>query len=267
MQPIDLGRGELRVENKYDFLNLNVFDFLWEIMGDGKKIAEGVIPSLEVEAKKSKDIIIDWPQITVKPGVEYFLQIFVRTTNDTPLRVPVGHIVAWDQFKLPMYQSPNKIDYTQLPKIEAIHEDKSSIKIIGKNFTICFDKTKGVITTFQYKKKELIVEGLVPNFWRAPTDNDIGNGMPDRCEVWKEAGKYQKINSITASRSDNQTVLVEVSSTIPVDGCNYRTKYTVYGSGDVFVENKMTSVNPDLPELPRFGMTLTLPSEFRKISW
>ncbi len=267
MQPIDLGRGELRVENKYDFLNLNVFDFLWEIMGDGKKITEGELSSLEVESKKSQQVIIDWPQISVEPGVEYFLQISAKTTNKTPLRVPVGHIIAWNQFKLPVYQSPKKIDHTQLPKIKTIHEDKSSVKIVGKEFLIIFNKTKGVINSFKYKQKELIFDGFVPNFWRAPTDNDIGNEMPDRCKVWKEAGKNQKINSLTVNRSDNQTVIIDVFSTIPVDGCNYHTKYTIYGSGDVFVENAMTSVNPDLPELPRFGMTLTLPSEFENISW
>jgi beta-galactosidase len=175
--------------------------------------------------------------------------------------------VAWDQFKLPVHQIPNKIDHTHFPKIESISEDQSFVTIAGERFTLRFNKPKGVISSFQYKKKEIIIDGLVPNFWRAPTDNDIGNGMQDRCDVWKEAGKNQKTISLTTKRVDDWTVRVEVFSTIPVDDCKFQTIYTIYGSGDVFVENKMTSVNPDLPELPRFGMTMTLPGEFKNISW
>ena len=29
-----------------------------------------------------------------------------------------------------------------------------------------------------------------PNFWRAPTDNDMGNLMPQRYAQWKIASKY-----------------------------------------------------------------------------
>ncbi|MFX0013042.1 MAG: glycoside hydrolase family 2 TIM barrel-domain containing protein [Promethearchaeota archaeon] len=267
IQPIDLDRGELSIENRYDFLNLITFNFSWEISGDGKKITEGELPSLEVEPRKSQSVIINWPQLITEPGVEYFLKILVKTTAETPLIVPTGHIVAWDQYKLPVYQEPKQLDHTQLPKIEAVFEEESFIKIKGKKFLICFDKTKGVIISLQYKKTELFLSGLVPNFWRPPTDNDIGNGMPERCKVWKEAGKNIKVNSITFNKLDDYTVLVKVYSTLPVGICKYCTKYTIYGSGDVFVESEMSSVPTDLPELPRFGMTLTLPNELERISW
>ncbi|UCG01475.1 MAG: DUF4981 domain-containing protein [Candidatus Heimdallarchaeota archaeon] len=266
MYPIDLTSRELRIENKYDFLNTNVFDFSWEISGEGKKIAEGSL-SFELEPRKSLSFIIDWPEISPEPGAEYFLKITTRTTDQTPLEVPVRHIVAWNQFKLPIYQAPKKIEHTQLPEIKSMNENESLITITGEKFVICFDKTKGVINSFQYMNKELILDGFLPHFWRSPTDNDIGNGMPDRCDVWKEAGKNQKINSITASKIDDKSVIVEVYSTIPANGCKYHTKYTILGSGDVLVDNEMTSVDTDLPELPRFGMTLTLLGEFRNISW
>ena len=266
VHPVDLRKGELKIDNKFNFLNLNTLDFVWEIMAEGRKISEGNFQS-KLEPKKSQSFIIDWPPISPIPGVEYFLKVVVKTTDLTPLRVPVGHIVAWDQFKLPVYQAPNKIDHTHFPKIESISEDQDFVTIIGEKFTLRFNKSKGVMSSFQYKRKEIIIAGLVPNFWRAPTDNDIGNGMPDRCDVWKEAGKNWETISLTAKRVDDWTVRVEISSLIPADDCKYQTSYIIYGSGDIIVENEMTSVNPELPDLPRFGLTMTLPREFTNISW
>ncbi len=267
MKPVDLDHGKIRIYNNYDFLNLSVVDFSWEIMGEGKKIVKGKLFSLDVEPHTSDFISLKWPDISAEPGVEYFLKIIVTTTDKTPLSVPKGHVVAWDQFKLPICKSPEKVDISKLPNIKIIHEDEASIQITGKEFTISFDRKSGLVNSFKFKKKELITKGFVPNFWRAPTDNDIGNGMPDRCGVWKVAGENQKIEKFTINQINDQIVVVEVISTLHIVYSKYRTSYTIYGSGDMIIENTMTPKNEDLPELPRFGMKLTVPSEFSNISW
>ncbi|MHA2246866.1 MAG: glycoside hydrolase family 2 TIM barrel-domain containing protein [Candidatus Hodarchaeales archaeon] len=266
MNKIDLNRGKVKIDNRYDFLNLNEFDFSWEIMADGKNVIEGKLSPLDVKPHASRIISLEWPDIAVKPGVEYFLKILVTATNESPLYVPKGHVVAWDQFRLPIYETPEKLDPTKLPKI-VIHEDEILVQIKGKEFTLIFDKKSGLIKSLQFKKKELIVKGFVPNFWRAPTDNDIGNGMPDRCEMWRHAGNNQKLDKFSVNKITNQTIQVEVFSTIPVGDSKYFTKYTIFGSGDIIICYKITPKKEVLPELPRFGMTLTVPSEFEYISW
>ncbi len=265
MSSIDLNRGKVKIDNRYDFLNLKVFDFSWKIMGDGKNVVGGKFSPLDVEPHTSRIVSLEWPDIAAEPGVEYFLKIIVTAIIETPIHVPKGHVVAWEQFRLPFYETQEKIDPTKFSKI-VVHEDDISVQIAGKEFSLVFDKKSGSIKSFQYRKKELFVMGFVPNFWRAPTDNDIGNGMPNRCEVWKEAGIKQKLISLTVNKIDNQTVQIEVFSSIPAGESKYHTQYAIYGSGDIIIKNTFTP-KEDLPELPRFGMTVIVPSEFENISW
>ena len=45
----------------------------------------------------------------------------------------------------------------------------------------------GFLEKYNYRNNEVIKSSLKPFFWRAPTDNDLGNGMPERCDVWRNA--------------------------------------------------------------------------------
>ncbi len=53
-----------------------------------------------------------------------------------------------------------------------------------------------------YKKgdTEFLLSGPVPDFWRAPTDNDFGNGLDRRSRVWRKAGETRKLTSVTVSK-------------------------------------------------------------------
>src|SRR5690625_3385622 len=48
---------------------------------------------------------------------------------------------------------------------------------------------------------------------------------------------------------------------------DYRTVYTVFGSGDVLVENTFEKRSDELPELPRMGMNVHLHRDFDQITW
>lgn len=55
----------------------------------------------------------------------------------------------------------------------------------------------GEMTGLYYTGKNLIKEGLQPNFWRPLTDNDIPNGHLQRCLTWKYAGRDAKLQHFT----------------------------------------------------------------------
>ena len=46
--------------------------------------------------------------------------------------------------------------------------------ISGKGFSVRFDKKAGVITEYRYQGVTVLERGPVPDFWRAPTNNDRG---------------------------------------------------------------------------------------------
>ena len=79
-----------------------------------------------------------------------------------------------------------------------------AITLTGENFRIAFSTADGEMTELLYNGKNLIKEGLQPNFWRALTDNDVANNHLERCGIWKFAGKNAKLQSIDLKEDSNK---------------------------------------------------------------
>jgi beta-galactosidase len=90
--------------------------------------------------------------------------------------------------------------------------------------------------------------------------------VPRRLGKWREATEKQKVVDVTAEQVTAQIARVTVDLLLPAGESELKTVYTVYGNGDVHVDN---SIEPkgDLPELPRFGMSLEIPGEYDRITW
>ncbi len=86
-----------------------------------------------------------------------------------------------------------------LPPVQVI-EDAVKIRVSGPDFELVFDRVAGTIASWTYKGAAMIRTRPVPDFWRAPTDNDYGNGMPVRCAAWREAGARRTVRSVTVRR-------------------------------------------------------------------
>ena len=112
-------------------------------------------------------------------------------------------------------------------------------------------------------------------------------GVPRRLGLWRRAGQFRGVHSVTAEQIRPQVVRVTVESTlpagqaeyrdvhfrhdkidtIPAGETNYRNIYTIYGSADVVVESIFDPADKKLPELPRFGMQTAIPAEFDTMTW
>jgi len=265
IKPVDLNRGSIMILNQYDFTNLNHFRFTWEIMADGRILTCGELPTLDVAPHDS--IIIDLPVSGIEPhaGAEYFLKVAASTKVGASL-VSQGHMVAWEQMKLPIYKIPERIQISRMPGI-LFEESDVEIRVWGESFVLLFDKISGGIKSLRFHNTEMVKTGLVPNFWRPVTDNDLGGEISKQCWIWKDAGKHRQIENVTAEQIDDHTVQVDISSTLTKVGSKYQTRYTVYGSGDIIVESTFSPGRQQLPELPRFGMTMALPGDFQNIAW
>ncbi|MEN7547990.1 glycoside hydrolase family 2 TIM barrel-domain containing protein [Rapidithrix thailandica] len=263
--PVDLSKGKIALWNKFDFTNLNQYILSWELEANGEVIAQATLPVTNLPPHAKKEITLVLPNIQTQAGTEYFLKVKAVTRHEAPL-VPQGHEIAWDQMQLPWDTPATHTDLTKMPPV-TLEENKEKLLVKGENFRLVIDRQKGKITRWQYMGKELVKEGLRPNFWRPPNDNDLGNEMPRRCEIWREAGQNLKITRSSAKVLSSQEIQIEVQAQVPAGNSTYRTQYTVFGSGDVLVENHFTPGSDSLPELPRFGMTMTLPAEFNQLEW
>ncbi|MCI0489008.1 MAG: beta-galactosidase small subunit, partial [Blastocatellia bacterium] len=88
----------------------------------------------------------------------------------------------------------------------------------------------------------------------------------ERHGVWRDAGPGRTITSVKAEQSEVQVVKVTALATLPAGDSGYSNVYTVYGNGEIEVESSFTP-GGEVPELPRFGMQMRIPGEFRAVTW
>jgi beta-galactosidase len=265
----NLAAGGIEIENRYGFRSLESLAGSWEITADGQVVAEGTIPRLDVEPSEVERITLDLPDLRPVPGAEHLLTVSFRTRESEPL-VPAGHEVAWEQFSILGPPWPQVADNTGRAAAEWT-DGENEIVVSGPDFTLSFDRERGEIESFRYRRRELLRTGPVPEFWRAPTDNDFGSGQQIRSRVWKDAGRTRTVDSVRVSTAEVEgpaAALIESYATLDsAGGSRLSTRYTVFGSGDVLVENRFEPGTEDLPEIPRFGLSLTLPESMDRVEW
>ncbi len=264
----NLAKGSIKIKNKYAFTKLADFDISWTITADGEVIKQGKLENFDLAPGQMKKVSLSY-SIQPEPGTEYFLNFSAKTKEAEGL-IPANFELAKEQFKLPFEKAATQVNIESFPALDA-NETDSSITVKGEDFSLTFNKKTGVLSSFQSGETELLKEGPIPNFWRAPTDNDYGNNLPIRSKVWRKAGEHRKVNAIKLKKASDKEVTVDVSFDLTDEDGNkiadYQSTYTVLGSGDIFVNNQFKMANDTLPEIVRMGMNLQMPRQFDQMSW
>ncbi len=259
----DYNNRTLKIRNKYDFTDLNQFHIVWRIVAEDTELQSGHIHRPQIPPKGEAIFPLSISPIEPQPGVEYFLNISVLSIDEMPL-IPQGHEVARAQFKLPIEKAMKPTITTQPASAK---ETLNSLIISGKGFSICFNKATGIIESYKIAEVEILHQGPRPNFWRAPTDNDFGNNMPERCAPWRTASRQRQLVKFAWKRMTTSKIQVQVEYWLPdVDG-QWRAIYTVSGDGKVDIQVQFSPQKEGLPEIPRLGMELALCSGFDHVQW
>ncbi len=267
-EPADLKNGIINIKNKYAFRNLSDFDFSWEIVGDGKIIKSGNLQEVQALPGESVPVNIDI-SFDAQPGVEYFLNLKASLKNRDGL-LEAGTELAAGQIVLPVSVALPAVNIAAMPAISTKESD-NEVEVAGEGFSIIFDKTAGTISSFKKGETEFIKRGPEPNFWRAPIDNDFGNNLHQRSRIWREAGKERRVESVDVTKNSGISVKVAFAFNL-VDNqdetiAKHNTAYTVFGSGDVVVENHFKMTKNNLPEIVRMGTNLIMPRQFDQMAW
>ena len=258
----NLDNGFFTVKNMYDFTNLNNFYFKWELMKNSKKEAEGKF-NLDLLPKAEKEIKITHPALQYEPGTEYFLNIYAYTIKATDI-IPDGFEVAREQFS---YQENNY--FTPLAAASGkpiINADNNRIKIEAGKVILVLNKQTGALESYKILRKNLIDKGPEINFWRAPTDNDFGNDMQRKSNIWRYAGESKRMKEFLI-KEENSEVVITVKYLLADIASEYTITYSVNGDGALKIEADYQAGSNSLPEMPRFGMLFTLPIEMDNIKY
>jgi beta-galactosidase len=262
-QLIDKASAEIEIKNKYNFLNLNQFRFSWELLENGKAIAEGELPTLDISPYDTERIAISLPALANQSS-DYHLNLYASTAEEIPL-VEVGTQLAYEQFELQKGQFYKEL--LSNDEIISIEKNQNILKLSNSNFSLEFDTPTGKMVSLDYGDGNVLLEGISANFWRATTDNDFGFNMPKKFGVWKEASENQQLIEFSHQR---QNGLVHVSSTFElnaVQNANVQITYLVSAEGEIEVQTSLSNLNEGLPILPRFGTNFVLQNQYQEVNW
>ncbi len=254
------------VENIYDFVNLNRFNISAQLKADGKVLKTFSVPTTEVAAHSSKVIYLPLKDFKFEYNTEYFIHLSATLKDDWGL-LPKGYEVAREQIKInKAYQT--KTTSTESGPALQLNESADKADISNDIFQLVFDKKSGRIETFTYKNEALILtgKGPHPNFWRAPTDNDLGNHMHKKNIKWKEAALELEVKSIAIKQVTNNKIDIKVAYWLPKVETLFSTQYSISGNGVIYIQNSLQPTKYE-SDIPRIGMRMQLPKHFDQVNY
>lgn len=270
--PLDIAKGMVEVYNEYFFRDLSNFSLEWELLADGVVIKSGMVPDLNVQPQKRENLDLGFELPEGCTAGEVFLNVSYKLkTSERP--VPAGYVLAKDQLVVKSLK-PSPIQFeTRLEVNKDVivpvvkNNDLAYLIVQGENFQIDFDRQSGYLSRFRANNLEMLEDGsqLVPNFWRAPTDNDFGARLPLRYQVWKNP--EIKLASLE-STSENGLVQVVALYEIPAVSAKLELNYQINNAGEIKVTQKLdASENVTVSDMFRFGMKFEMPAGFSKINY
>ena len=261
--PSDLCAGEIKITNKFLFSNLSRYSFTWTVSKNGEAVHTGDF-SVDCQPLSDTAVTVDFPfpKEAYKED-SYILTLSARLAEETFFGAK-GYEIAWEQFPLfptKLLTAPNT---DSAKKIQA-SEDELYLTVAGKGFCIRFDRTSGYIDSYKIENTELLQAPLSLNFWRMPTNNDIGTGFAEICSVWKNAANTSLRNfSFSASDTSAKVLCEQLVPTPQPSLCSIA--YTVTGDGKIRVSYTLLP-GDNLPIIPEIGMITTLSNEFQNLRW
>ncbi len=101
-QALDLGKGILEVENKYDFISLQELVLYYTIQKEDEIITSGSKQLADIPARQKRNIILDYDlDFYIEPGSDYYLNISYKTDKNVSWAAE-GYELANAQFLLPL---------------------------------------------------------------------------------------------------------------------------------------------------------------------
>ena len=270
--PVDLPNGAINVYNENFFRNLDDYYLEWELQADGEIVRKGMVGKLNVAPQQTATVQLGYTMDDICQDKELLLNIMFKLKKAESL-LPAGHVVAKKQLTILPYKTPD-LAISNMPNSNikvcaptVIENDVNYLIVEGEHFRLDFDKHDGYLCKYEINGRQLLNEGskLTPNFWRAPTDNDLGAGLQKKYAAWKNTGIY--LNELE-QKVENDLVIVNSEYTMEAVKAKLYLTYTINNCGAVKITQKMTvDQSATVSDLFRFGMQVQICEESEQVSY
>jgi beta-galactosidase len=261
----------IEIRDRLDAGCAEPLEFVWRLEHDGQVRDSGV---LEVPPLTSGGMVtLPRPAGPGRSAGEWWLTVEARLARDTPW-ASAGHTVAWGQGRLDAGTTADPTrragDDRRGPVL------RSARAVRGEQIGIggaVFDAARGKMLRLD----SLELDGPELDIWRAPTENDHGQGgQNDLASVWRRSGIDALLCTTRSVRQQGNTLTV-AGRAAPASqpfGLLYRLLWEVEREAvELTVDVSFDGPWSDTPyghhkiAPPRLGVLFRLPGEYRRTTW
>ncbi|MNZ24177.1 Evolved beta-galactosidase subunit alpha [compost metagenome] len=264
-EAVDLAKGVIRINNRYDFIDLSHLRLFWKVEEEGALVEQGYLELSSIAAHSSETVELSYHCPEAAVGA-YILTVSCRLKEDDQWG-PAGHEVTFEQFQLPVERLAKEAEVIRNNEIR-IENQKDQLIIEGFDFRHVFDTYNGTFVSITKHGVEMLNKPLGFNIWRAPIDNDRKVKRQ-----WFEEGydrAHMHVYKTEVTEQDDTTIAISVRFSlggyIKPPLLHGTAQWRVIGNGQVNLKVDVC-VREDLIFLPRFGLQVTMPSGTEEVEY
>lgn len=271
-EPKNLAEGTINVFNENFFADLSNVYAEWQVLANGKAVQSGIISDIKAEPQETTVLKLSYDLNKLNLGKEILINISFKLKNADKL-LPAGFTIAHEQMAFNEYNFAELAPKTSInPNTAAVapvivDNDYRFLKVKGADFHIEFNKHDGLLCKYDVKGLAMLTDGgkLSPNFWRAPTDNDMGAQLQNKYSVWKNP--RMRLDTLIYNVKDD---VAEIETVFSIRSVHARLflNYQIDHAGNIIVSQRIeTSDTAKIAEMFRFGMQMQMPKSFDKVEY
>lgn len=261
--------GILEIYNENFFISLDGYELRWQLSVDGSPIQTGCAALPYIGPQQRGTLTLPLKPYRAKATEEVTLELSYHQREASGL-LAAGTEVAHQQFVLkPAEYQPLTLVHNKLYKPALLDErDKRYIIVQGERFRLDISRSTGLITRYEMAGRALLAEDadLRPNFWRAPTDNDMGANCQLKFAVWRTP--EFKLNELKSEQERDGNIKVVASYEMPSVKATLTLTYLIDNDGGIIYKQSMqTTAGAEVADLFRFGIRLKMPLHYDRIDY
>ena len=258
------GTGRLGITNKNFFADLSDKEIRIRLLVNGDLVEEQTGINVDLGLQASTELELSIIPQHFSPTDDYILEVGLLQQKASPI-FAAGDEVAWDQFVLHKATQPGAMDTAGMAL--QVSSSGENIRIENESTQLVLHPSTGEILSWRFQGSEITSQAIRPNFWRPPTDNDLGNDMMHWAKLWQEATYQYTAELLQAPKKIGANIKFTVRYSLPNTKAEATVIYTLAPNGSLEVDYGFQPKQKDLPNIPRIGMYLTLPDAFTEVAW
>lgn len=247
--------GTVAIKSRRYFKSLSDISMAWTVKVDGKAVKSGVHPNLDI-APEAEEVFEIVPENELPAHGTVTLDLSFRQNKPTEW-ADVGYEVGFAQF---IYERAEKIKAAPALYPVELCENREEYTVTVGETVYKISKFSGMITDICDNGEHLITKPVVPQIWRAPTDNDRNVQWDWRNSSIHNAKVKCYSTEVVKADESEAVILSKISLAAAPNEVVLRADvtYTVkYGMGIKIACDVKWNIQKK--HYPRFGMRLTMP--------